>query len=57
MRSNQERGDDIARMIKRFGGWLDGDFVRFRTPDALAQFERALTAARCADAASDGASA
>lgn len=28
-------------LVKKFGGWVDGEFVRFPTPYALSQFEKA----------------
>ncbi len=32
------------QLIKKFGGWIDGEFIRFPTPYALAQFEKAAAA-------------
>lgn len=43
MRSDLKRkGDAIARLIKKHGGWIDGEHVRFPTPHAMAQFFKAL---------------
>lgn len=45
MRSDLKRkGDNLARLIKQHGGWIDGEHVRFPTPHAMAQFFKALDA-------------
>jgi hypothetical protein len=47
MRSDLKRkGDAIARLIKKHGGWIDEEHVRFPTPHAMAQFFKALDADR-----------
>ena len=42
----KRKGDAIARLIKQHGGWIDGEYVRFPTPHAMAQFFKALDADR-----------
>lgn len=43
MRSDlKAKADHLARLIKKHGGWIDGEHVRFPTPHALTQFEAAL---------------
>jgi hypothetical protein len=50
MRSNRQKGNHIAKLIKQHGGWLDGEHVRFPTPHAMAQFFKVLEADRAGTA-------
>jgi hypothetical protein len=53
MRSNSSKakGNHLARLIHKYGGWLedDGDTVRFPSPHAMTQFFKALDADKTPD--------
>jgi len=50
-----EKGVALAMKIKRHGGWIEGDFIRFPTPHALALFEAEIEAERKAEHEAKGA--
>jgi hypothetical protein len=37
---------EFQALVKKFGGWIDGDVARFPTPFALEQFNKAADEAR-----------
>ncbi len=50
MRSDlKQKSDNLARLIRKHGGWIDGEHVRFPTPHAMAQFFKALDADKTSD--------
>lgn len=40
----KRKGDNLARIIKQHGGWIDGEHVCFPTPHAMEQFFKTLDA-------------
>lgn len=47
--TNKQKGNALARLIRKHGGWIDGEHLRFPTPHALARFEAAIELERLAD--------